>query len=71
MTDQGVHQIGQLRLITHHQAIADDPILTKQAAQAQTIGRKLTHQIAQLQIVPQIGITLATLQRVVDLLSAF
>ncbi len=63
VADGGIDKAGQLRFIAHHQSIADHHLVPQQSAQSQTIGVKLTHQVAQLQVITEIGITFAIFQR--------
>ncbi|MNO58164.1 hypothetical protein D3C76_487170 [compost metagenome] len=53
--DRRVYQLLQLRLVVHHQPVADHQIVAAQPPQAQPLVRELPHQIAQLQIVAEVG----------------
>ncbi|MNZ53912.1 hypothetical protein D3C78_718010 [compost metagenome] len=53
--DRRVYQLLQLRLVVHHQPVADHQIVAAHPPQAKPLVRELPHQVTQLQIVTEVG----------------
>ncbi|MNN32797.1 hypothetical protein D3C81_1465290 [compost metagenome] len=58
-TDRRVDQLLQLGSVSHHQPVADHQLVTAQATQAQPLVRVFPHQVAQLQVIAEVGAALA------------
>ncbi|MNZ63809.1 hypothetical protein D3C78_819630 [compost metagenome] len=58
-TDRHVDQLLQLGSVSHHQPVADHQLVTAQTTQTQPLVRVFPHQVAQLQVIAEVGAALA------------
>ena len=68
IADGRIHQLQQLGLVAHHQPVADDQIIAAKTAKAQPFIREFPHQVAELQIIAEIGAALASHQGTIPVL---